>query len=205
MLKDYSGLSDEELITLLRDGDTSINDYLINKYKNLVRSRARNMYILGADKDDLLQEGMIGLFKAIRDYDFGRDASFLTFAELCVNRQMYNAVQAAQRKKHSFLNTYISLNQDLPDSSEASAEQQLIDHLESPNPNPEDLLIDRENLAQLQSYLNEALSPFEQDVLGLHLTGLDYVSIAKVLGKSEKSTDNALQRIKTKIRKKTDF
>ena len=109
MEKDYSSYSDEELIVCLRDGEESITEYLMNKYKNLVRSKARSMYILGADNDDLIQEGMIGLFKAIRDYDTGRDASFFTFADLCVSRQMYTAVQAAGRQKHAPLNTYISL------------------------------------------------------------------------------------------------
>ncbi|MCR4588413.1 MAG: sigma-70 family RNA polymerase sigma factor [Lachnospiraceae bacterium] len=205
MAQDYSSFTDEELIAQLREGDESITEYLIIKYKNLVRSRASTMYILGGDKDDLLQEGMIGLVKAIRDYDFGRDACFLTFAELCINRQLYNAVQASQRKKHSFLNTYVSLNQEVAENGETSTVQQIIERLESPIPNPEDLLIDHENLKQLEAYLAETLSPFEQEVLGLYITGMDYVTIAKVLGKSEKSTDNALQRIKTKIRKKADF
>ncbi len=205
MAPDYTAFSDEELISRLRDGEEAVTDYLINKYKNLVRSRAGNMYILGADRDDLLQEGMIGLFKAIRDYDFGRDASFMTFAELCINRQMYNAVQAAQRKKHSFLNTYISLNQDVGDAGDNGSEQQLIDLLVGTDQDPEQLVIDRENVDQWEAYLEEVLSPFEHEVLDLYITGLDYSAIAKVLGKSEKSTDNALQRIKSKIRKKHNF
>ena len=106
---DYGQVTDEELIDRLRDGDTRITDYIMDKYKNLVRSKAGTMYILGADREDLIQEGMIGLFKAIRDYDSGRDASFYTFADLCISRQMYSAVQAAGRMKHIPLNTYISL------------------------------------------------------------------------------------------------
>ena len=109
MAQEYDNVSDEELIVLLRDGETQITDYIIEKYKDLVRRKTKSMYILGADHDDLLQEGMIGLFKAIRDYDAGRDASFYTFAELCITRQVYTAVQASNRKKHSFLNTYVSL------------------------------------------------------------------------------------------------
>ena len=109
MKKNYEECSDEELILLLRDGEESIIDYIMDKYKNLVRRKARSMYILGADRDDLIQEGMIGLFKSVRDYDAGRDASFFTFADLCVSRQMYTAIQAAGRQKHTPLNTYISL------------------------------------------------------------------------------------------------
>ena len=107
MEKAYTGISDEELIVRLRDGEMGITEFLMEKYKNLVRSKAKSMYILGADSEDLIQEGMIGLFKALRDYDIGRDASFLTFADLCVSRQMYTAVQASRRKKHFPLNTYI--------------------------------------------------------------------------------------------------
>ncbi|MDE6975098.1 MAG: sigma-70 family RNA polymerase sigma factor, partial [Lachnospiraceae bacterium] len=107
--KNYEDCGDEELILRLRDGEEAITDYIMDKYKNLVRSKAKSMYILGADRDDLIQEGMIGLFKAVRDYDAGRDASFFTFADLCVSRQMYTAIQAAGRQKHTPLNTYISL------------------------------------------------------------------------------------------------
>ena len=109
MYKDYEKCSDEELIMRQRDGEEAVTDYIMDKYKNLVRNKAKSMYILGADREDLIQEGMIGLFKAIRDYDTGRDASFSTFADLCVSRQMYTAVQAAGRQKHAPLNTYISL------------------------------------------------------------------------------------------------
>ena len=109
MEKDYEKSSDEELIVRLRDGESAITDYIMDKYKNLVRSKAKSMYILGADREDLIQEGMIGLFKAIRDYDTGRDASFFTFADLCVSRQMYTAVQADGSNMNAHLNTYISL------------------------------------------------------------------------------------------------
>ncbi len=109
MEKDYEKYSDDELILRLRDGEAAITDYIMDKYKNLVRNKAKSMYILGADREDLIQEGMIGLFKAVRDYDTGRDASFFTFADLCISRQMYTAVQSAGRQKHTPLNTYISL------------------------------------------------------------------------------------------------
>ena len=114
----YGNTTDEELIDRIRQGESQITDYIMEKYKNLVRKKAKSMYILGADNDDLIQEGMIGLFKAVRDYDAGRDASFYTFADLCVSRQMYNAVQASRREKHAPLNSYISLYEDMAETEE---------------------------------------------------------------------------------------
>ncbi|SEL18038.1 MULTISPECIES: RNA polymerase sporulation sigma factor SigH [unclassified Butyrivibrio] len=193
--------TDEELITRLRDGESDVTDYIMNKYKNLVRTKAASMYILGADKDDLIQEGMIGLFKAVRDYDAGRDASFKTFADLCISRQMYTAIQASNRKKHAPLNGYISLYSKLGDSEE-DKEFSLDQVLENINDNdPESMMIDRENTRDIEKFIENGLSDFEQAVLELHLTGMSYVEIARVLGRDEKSTDNALQRLKNKIRK----
>lgn len=201
MQSQYEQCTDEELIVRLRDGEEQITDYIMDKYKNLVRSKAKSMYILGADRDDLIQEGMIGLFKAIRDYDTGRDASFFTFADLCVSRQMYTAVQAAGRQKHAPLNTYISLYADHAERGEGE-EWELINTLISRvERNPEDLLIDKENLEVLEKTIERELSNFEKQVLDLYLTGMSYTQIARVLGKDEKSTDNALQRIKGKIKK----
>ncbi|GFI04122.1 MAG: RNA polymerase sporulation sigma factor SigH [Lachnospiraceae bacterium] len=202
--KDYEKYSDEELIVRLRDGESAITDYIMDKYKNLVRSKAKSMYILGADREDLIQEGMIGLFKAIRDYDTGRDASFFTFADLCVSRQMYTAVQAAGRQKHTPLNTYISLYANASENGglEGGEERELIDSMLSQSEqNPEDLLIDRENVERLEKIIEKELSPFENQVLDLYLTGMKYNQIAKVLGRDDKSTDNALQRIKTKLKR----
>ena len=202
--KDYEKYSDEELIVRLRDGESAITDYIMDKYKNLVRSKAKSMYILGADREDLIQEGMIGLFKAIRDYDTGRDASFFTFADLCVSRQMYTAVQAAGRQKHTPLNTYISLyaNASENGSAEGGEEWELIDSMLSRSErNPEELLIDRENVELLEKIIEKELSSFENQVLDLYLTGMKYSQIAKVLGRDDKSTDNALQRIKSKLRR----
>ena len=205
MEQPYSELSDEELIERLRDGEEPITEYIMNKYKNLVRSKAKSMYILGADSEDLIQEGMIGLFKALRDYDAGRDASFLTFAELCISRQIYTAVQASRRKKHIPLNTYVSLYSDAAERGEGDGE-----HMELVNAivaqsgqNPEDTVIDRENLQVLEQIIDQELSSFEKQVLDLYLTGMSYVQIARVLGKDGKSADNALQRIKSKLRKAT--
>ena len=200
MYNDYELLSDEELILRLRDGDNRITEYIIEKYKDLVRRKSKSMYILGADHEDLLQEGMIGMFKAIRDYDAGRDASFYTFAELCVTRQIYTAVQSAGRKKHSFLNSYVSLYGDQERNGEAYPE--LIQELVAwDTKNPEELVIDQENLETLEKTLEQELSSFEKQVLELCLTGMGYAEIARVLGKTAKATDNALQRIKTKIKK----
>lgn len=196
----YEQITDEELILKLRDGESHITDYIMNKYKNLVRSKAKSMYILGADTEDLIQEGMIGLFKAIRDYDSGRDASFFTFADLCISRQMYTAVQASNRQKHKPLNTYISFYSVNNEGKEQ--EQELIDTLQSNfEQNPEEVLIDKENVLLLEKKIEKELSGFEKQVLDLYLTGMGYAQIARVLGKDEKSTDNALQRIKSKLKK----
>lgn len=198
----YTGFTDEELIDMLREGASQITDYIMEKYKNLVRKKAKSMYILGADNDDLIQEGMIGLFKAVRDYDAGRDASFYTFADLCISRQMYNAVQASRREKHAPLNTYISLYADMTESENGEDSTELLNVLASNmETNPEQLIIDKENVADLEAIIEKELSSFEKQVLDLYLTGMSYSQIAKVLSRDEKSTDNALQRLKAKIRK----
>lgn len=201
MGNNYETSKDEELILRIRDGEEKITDYIMEKYKNLVRSKAGSMYILGADREDLIQEGMIGLFKAIRDYDIGRDASFATFADLCVARQMYTAVQAAGRKKHAPLNSYVSLYAG-NGSDKTEEEKELLDSLVSRDEqNPEELLIDRENVERIEKAIESELSSFERQVLDLYLTGMKYTEIARVLGKDDKSTDNALQRCRSKIRK----
>ncbi len=205
-MKDYGNYSDEDLVLTIRGGEEKGMDYLMNKYKNLVRSKARSMYILGADSEDLIQEGMIGLFKAVRDYDTGRDAGFYTFADLCISRQMYTAVQAADRQKHIPLNKYISLYSTISDSAEGADEQiELVDALPERNmPGPEEQVIDKENVEYIEKTIEESLSSFEKQVLDLYLTGMKYTQIAKVLGRDDKSTDNALCRIKTKLRKAID-
>lgn len=196
----YDQIADEELIVRLREGEAPITDFIMDKYKNLVRSKAKSMFILGADNEDLIQEGMIGLFKAIRDYDSGRDASFYTFADLCVSRQMYTAVQAAGRQKHTPLNSYVSLYTDMSDAD--GEEAVLADALRSAvDKSPEELFFDKENVNALEEEIDSALSTFEKQVLDLYITGMSYTQIAKVLGKDEKSTDNALQRVKSKIKK----
>lgn len=200
MQENYSSCSDEELLIRLRDGEAGITDHIMNKYKNLVRSKAKSMYILGADSEDLIQEGMIGLFKAIRDYDSGRDASFFTFADLCVSRQMYTAVQASRRQKHIPLNNYISLYGNPSESRDG--EEALVNVLATGSGlNPEELIIDKENVDRLEMLIERELSSFEKQVLDLYLTGMSYQQIARVLGRDDKSTDNALQRIKHKLRR----
>ena len=198
----YGQCSDEELILRLRDGEENITDYIMDKYKNLVKSKAKSMYILGADSDDLIQEGMIGLFKAVRDYDSGRDASFFTFADLCISRQMYTAVQASGRQKHAPLNSYISLYGHVASGSEQGEEAQLLNLLSSKAElSPEEMMIDKENVKSLEQTRERELSTFEKQVLDLYLTGMSYVQIAKVLGRDGKSADNALQRIKGKLKR----
>ena len=199
----YEGLADEALIHLLREGEVAVTDFLMNKYKNLVRKKAGTMLILGADREDLIQEGMIGLFKAVREYDAGRDASFYTFADLCISRQMYSAVQASSRKKHIPLNTYVSLFTGVDGEAERgrNLEDVLMDASGHSQTDPEALIIDQENVERLEHTIDEELSPFEKEVLSLYLTGMTYTEIAKVLNREEKATDNALQRIKKKLKK----
>ena len=194
--------SDEELILMYRDGEEAAAGFIMNKYKNLVRKKASSMYILGADRDDLMQEGMIGLFKAVRDYDLGRDVNFYTFADLCVSRQMYTAVQASNRQKHLPLNTYISIYSQALNAEEGNEDYVLVNALPSETEkNPEEVVIEQENMERIETAILKELSEFEKQVFELHLTGMNYVEIAKVLGRDEKSTDNALQRMKTKIKR----
>jgi len=198
-MKNYSKLPDEQLIKNLRAGETEIMDYIINKYKFMVRKKAKAMYLLGGENDDLIQEGMIGLFKAIRDYVVNQESSFQSFADLCISRQMYTAIKLSQRQKHIPLNSYISLYESGDDASEEKYSpliEQLQDDKEN---NPEKLFIDKEYNEAMEQLLRDKLSDLENRVLYLHLKGEDYRSIAKLLDKSPKSIDNALQRIKNKV------
>ena len=196
----YSDLTDEELILRMRDDDPKVVDIIMDKYKDMVRNKARSMYILGAEPEDLIQEGMIGLFKAVRDYDMGRDASFSTFAALCISRQMYNAIQAAGRQKHTPLNSYVSLYSDRNDDE--SGNVAFIESVASSiSVNPEQMVIDKENVEALERAIEENLSDMEKKVLELSMTGIGYVEIARILGVDEKSTDNALQRARGKVKK----
>lgn len=198
-VSEYQNQTDEILIEQLRGGQKDIMDYIMDKYKYLVRKRANAMFLMGGDTDDLIQEGMIGLFKAIRDYQRDKDSSFYHFADICITRQIYHAVEASQRKKHQPLNTYISLNAELGQEGTDT----LLDLLESfENANPEQLMIDRENTRAIQEQVKKSLSSMEQQVLSHYLRGMNYRQIAELMDKEPKAIDNALQRIRGKISKK---
>lgn len=190
----YEAFSDEELIEKLRQGEDDITDYILEKYKPLVRKKTNAMYLIGGETEDLIQEGMIGLFKAIRDYKLDKDASFYHFAELCINRQLYSALEASNRKKHQPLNSYISLSeQEHPD---AVAAELLVDK----ESGPEQMVIEQEVWEEYKKRLAQKLSRMENQVLQYYLDGNHYIQIAEMMGKSPKSIDNALQRIRQKIR-----
>ena len=191
----YDMLSDEQLIEDLRGGDDSVTDYIMEKYKFIVKKKAKAMYILGGELDDLIQEGMIGLFKAVRDYDKDQGASFHSFADLCISRQIYTAIEASKRQKHIPLNSYISLYDEGEEGS-------LIDFLEEDHEsNPEEIVLNREHIKRLEKELREQLSDFERNVFYLYIKENDYRQIAQVMDKSPKAIDNALQRIKAKAEK----
>lgn len=197
----YDRMTDEQLLCDYKKGNQEIMDYLMVKYKSMVRKKARAMYLLGGENEDLIQEGMIGLIKAVRDFDVTQKTSFSSFAELCVSRQMYSAIEASNRKKHLPLNSYVSLYEDSEQVGEGRS-LPLIDTIESSKENdPEVLYFGKEYTEAFAEQLKELLSPLENHVLYLHLMGTDYRTIAELLGKSPKSVDNALQRIKTKAQK----
>lgn len=198
-MSNYKTMTDEQLIRKLREGEREIVDYIVDKYKNLVRKKAKEMYLLGGENDDLIQEGMIGLFKAVRDYDPEQDISFGSFADLCVSRQMYTAIKASRRQKHIPLNSYISLYEG-GDEMREEKQPPLIETIQTvKDNNPEELFLNKEYLEMMEQELKKRLSDLENRVLHLHLLGMDYQTIAKLLDKSPKSIDNALQRIKTKM------
>ena len=203
-MKKYERMTDEQLIGDLRGGDQGVMDFVMVKYKSMVRKKARAMYLLGGENEDLIQEGMIGLIKAVRDYNPEQGASFQSFAELCVSRQMYSAIEASKRKKHLPLNSYVSLYES-GDAEGNDKKTPLIDMIEPVRENdPETLYFSREYTEAFVEQLKEQLSPLENHVLYLHLVGTDYRTIAEILEKSPKSIDNALQRIRTKAGKMLD-
>ena len=197
----YEKIPDEQLIKKLRAGESDIMDFIMVKYKSMVRKKARAMYLLGGENEDLIQEGMIGLIKAVRDFDESQGASFFSFAELCVSRQMYTAIEASKRKKHLPLNFYVSLYEESETEGEGKR-LALIDTIEPEQENnPEALYFGKEYTEALIENLKENLSTLENHVLYLHLMGTDYKTIAELLDKSPKAIDNALQRIKNKAEK----
>ena len=196
-MKQYDGIKDEELISRFKNGESEILDYLMEKYKNMVRKKARTMFLIGGENDDLIQEGMIGLFKAVRDYQPDKDATFQTFASICVDRQIYNAIQSSNRQKHQPLNSYVSLSEQGGENEEHLGDTWV--------ENPESIIIDQENVENLEQEITTTLSPMENQVLEYYLAGNGYGEIAELMGKTPKSIDNALRRIRTKIKEQLEL
>lgn len=206
--KDSMNRKDEDFVRSYQRGEKEVAEILLNKYKNMVRAKASTMFLLGGDREDLIQEGMIALFQALSEYDVSKDASFATFAELCVTRKMYSAVRTFGRKKHGPLNSSISLNaaydaengEHLGKAGDGGLSiGDLLSHGEREN--PEVLLIDRENAEALEKRIDTELTDFEREVLTLYMSGLRNTEIAALLGKKEKSADNALQRVRSKLKR----
>lgn len=195
----YSDLYDEEIVDLVRSGDSDALEYLINKYKNFVRAKARSYFLIGADREDIVQEGMIGLYKSIRDFRGDKLSSFKAFAELCITRQIITAIKTATRQKHIPLNSYVSLDKPIYDED---SDRTLLDIICSTRvTDPEELIINREEYDDIEDKMSEILSDLEQQVLMLYLDGRSYQEIAVDLRRHVKSIDNALQRVKRKLEK----
>lgn len=190
-------LTDESLVEQVHLGNTEALDFLINKYRLFVKAKARSYFLIGADKEDIIQEGMIGLYKAIRDFKGDKLASFRAFAELCITRQIITAIKTATRQKHIPLNSYVSLDKPIYDEE---SERTLMDVITSPiSEDPEYLMINREEYSHLEDKVSEVLSELEQRVLALYLEGRSYNEISELLNRHVKSIDNALQRVKRKL------
>jgi len=195
--EEYKQMSDDELVELVHQGDMEAQETLIKRYKNFVLAKSRSYFLVGADREDIVQEGMIGLYKAVRDYKIERLASFRAFAELCITRQIITAIKAATRQKHQPLNTYISLNKPIYDEE---SDRTLLDILKGGKlSNPEALFISNETYDLIESEISSMLSDLEFDVLQEYLDGKSYRKIAESLDKHVKSVDNALQRVKRKL------
>ncbi|MDR3051293.1 MAG: RNA polymerase sporulation sigma factor SigH [Oscillospiraceae bacterium] len=194
----YRDMPDEDVALSAQEGDDRAAEFLLNKYKNFVRSKARSYFLIGADHEDIVQEGMIGLFKAIRDYQLER-SSFRAFAELCITRQIITAIKTATRQKHIPLNSYVSLNKPIYDEE---SDRTLLDVItEGRVSSPEDLLIGQEDFSRIEGRIGEMLSDLEWEVLTAYLDGRSYQEISDELGRHVKSIDNALQRVKRKLEK----
>ena len=199
MHQDFDSMTDEDIALLAQQGDADASEYLLNKYKNFVRSKARSYFLVGADHEDIVQEGMIGLFKAIRDYREDRLSSFRAFAELCITRQIITAIKTATRQKHIPLNSYVSLNKPIYDEE---SDRTLLDVItEGYLANPEDVLINREDMSLIEVRIAQSLSPLERQVLAKYLQGKSYQEISRDMKRQIKSIDNALQRVKRKLAK----
>lgn len=195
---DYAKFEENEIIRMANNGDDRAMEFIMHRYGNLAKAKARAYFLIGADNEDIIQEGMIGLYKAVRDFNPERTPMFFPFAELCITRQIITAIKTATRKKHTPLNTYVSLSK--PVGTEGDADRTLADTLfQYGNRNPEELLISKENTKDIMAEIKNSLSKLENRVLDLYLKGEDYREISKKLGRTPKSMDNALQRIKKKI------
>ena len=195
----FCTMTDEDIAELASMGNNDAIDYLLDKYRNLVLAITRSYFLIGSDRDDITQEGMIGLFKAIRDYKSDNETSFSTFAHMCIKRQILSAIKTATRKKHLPLNTYISLNNTTYDDEQETTLLNVI--IDKEKLSPEDIIIDKETYENILTSITNILSDYENAVLEKYLNGMSYTDIAEKLNKSEKSIDNALQRIKKKIEK----
>lgn len=203
VVQHFEELSDEELVEQVHLGNTDALDYLITKYRLFVKVKARSYFLIGADKEDIIQEGMIGLYKSIRDFRGDKLASFRAFAELCITRQIITAIKTATRQKHIPLNSYISLDKPIYDEE---SERTLMDIIISPlSDNPEHLMINREEYSRLEGKMGEVLSELEQQVLALYLEGRSYNEISELLNRHVKSIDNALQRVKRKLERHLEY
>ena len=195
-LSSYEHLTDEELIGVLRKGDKDAEEVLIQRYKWLVKVKSRTYFLSGADRDDIVQEGMIGLYKAIKDYDPDKYSSFRTFSDLCISRQMISAVKRSNRIKNIPLNEYVSFSRTVGDEEGRT----VLDLLSGPeSDNPEDRVMHKEDLIYIEKFMDEKLTDHEKKVAGLYIEGKSYRDIARILGKSRKSVDSALQRVKKKL------
>ena len=192
----YLSMSDDDVVVLAQQGDGEALEFLLDKYKNFVRGRARSYFLVGADHEDIVQEGMIGLYKSIRDFKPDKQSSFRAFAELCVKRQIITAIKTATRQKHVPLNSYVSLNKPLYGEE---SDRTLLDVIEGRMTNPEELFIGQEDMSHIQEQIGTVLSDLEQQVLSAFLDGKSYQEIAEMLGRHVKSIDNALQRVKRKL------
>lgn len=196
LLERFQDLHDEELIVYARKGDMEALECLLERYKLFVRSKARRYFLIGADHEDLVQEGMIGLYKAVRDYSADKNVSFSAFADMCVRRQMLTAIKNASRKKHIPLNSYVSLNRPVYDDD---SDRTLLEVIDGQHLNPEEMFVSQEKMKDLKSQIDTQLSPFEKTALEMFLSGKSYVEIAMELGRHVKAVDNALQRVKKKL------
>ena len=197
---EFEKMSENDIINLAQKRENAAMEYLLEKYKPLVRQKTRKLFLIDGDKDDLIQEGMIGLFKAVRDYQVGRDAAFRTFADLCISRQLYSAIKKSNRLKNQPLNSYVSIYSDeFSDADELAGDRTVISSGSDNIANPEAIMIDRENAIDMQNKMFDKLSKMEREVLKRYLEGMTYQEIAADMEKSPKSIDNALQRIKGKI------